>query len=72
MIHIKVLEVVVEIYRSSTEISTEKGSVGRKYRSDIDVSLSAARGNTGREMVSHIRGQTKGERKCAQWDGKTS
>lgn len=75
MVHIKVLEVVVEIYRSSAEISTEKGSVGREDSSDIDMSLSAAETaqKREREVVSHVPvNKDSGEGGDAQWDGKTS
>ena len=42
MIHIKVLEIVVEIYRSRTEVASEKSCVRSEYRRDVNVSLSAA------------------------------
>jgi hypothetical protein len=42
MIHIKVLEVVVEIYRSRTEVASEKSCVRSEHRRHVNVSLSAA------------------------------
>lgn len=43
VIHVKVLQVVVEVYRSSTEISTQEGSMGGEDGSDVDMPLSAER-----------------------------
>jgi hypothetical protein len=41
MVHVKVLQVVVEVHTSSTEISAKKGSVGGEDGRDVDMSLSA-------------------------------
>lgn len=41
MVYIKVLEIVVEIDRAGTEVSTEEGSVGGENGGDIDVTFTA-------------------------------
>lgn len=42
MIDVKVLEIVVEIYGSCTEIAAEKGRMGREDGRHVDVAFSAA------------------------------
>jgi hypothetical protein len=41
VIDIKVLEVVVEINTTSTQVSSEQGSMGSENGSDVDMPLSA-------------------------------
>lgn len=41
VINVKVLEVVVEVNRASTEVSTEQGSMGGKDSCDVNVPFSA-------------------------------
>ena len=40
VIYIEVLEVVVEVYRASTQVTSEKGGVGCEDGADVDVSFS--------------------------------
>lgn len=52
VVHIEVLQVVVEIDGSSTKVSPEEGSVGGEDGRDVDVSLPAERdGETGLPLV---------------------
>lgn len=41
VVNVKVLEVVVEVDASGTEVSTEEGGVGGEDGGDVNVSLSA-------------------------------
>lgn len=43
VIDIKVLEVIVEIHRASTKVSPKKGSMGRKDRGHVNMTLTAQR-----------------------------
>lgn len=48
VVDVKVLEVVVKVDGSRTEISAKKGGMGGKYGSDVEMTLSAKRdGNAG-------------------------